>query len=134
MLPIMQPPSAQCTLAALLSEQRALEAQIHGLVPCVEDMLVVGRALLAFAEREEKAFAAVTSLLDPAVHQDLAAEHQRLDEDLQLLDWLVRTTPESPDVPVLTASLLTRMQQHIDRDGRLLTRACGLSAGLTGPA
>lgn len=123
----MQPPSGQAKLAALLAEQRALEQRIHELGPCVEETLIVGQALLSFAEREGNAFSAVTPWLDPAVHQELAMEHQQIAEDLQLLDWLVRTTPDSPDVTVLTAALLRRMRQHIDRDGRLLARAAGMS-------
>jgi hypothetical protein len=114
------------TVAALLAEQRALERRICGLAPRPHDALLVGEALLAFASREDTAFSGVASLLDPAVTQELASEHAQLAEDLQLLDWLVRTTPESPDVDVLTASLLSRMRTHIDRDGRLLTRAAAL--------
>lgn len=126
MLRIMQPSSAQSTLAALLDEQRALEERIHRLEACPEDALVVGEALLGFAAREESAFSAVARLLDPAVQRDLAGEHEQIAEDLQLLEWLLRTTPDSPDVTVLTTSLLRRMRQHIDRDGRLLARAAGL--------
>ena len=126
MLRIMQSSSAQSTLAALLAEQRALEERIHGLEARPEDALVVGEALLAFAAREESAFSAVARLLDPAVQRDLAGEHEQIAEDLQLLEWLLRTTPDSPDVTVLTTSLLRRMRQHVDRDGRLLARAAGL--------
>ena len=65
----------------------------------------------------------LTTLLDPAVHAELAREHEEFAEDLQLLRWLLDTTPESPDVAVLTASLVRRMRQHTERDGRLLARA-----------
>lgn len=123
----MQPSSGQSARAALLQEQRALEERIHNLGSHAEDALVVGDALLAFADREDEAFSALAPLLDPAAQQELVAEHQQIAEDLTLLDWLVRTTPDSPDVAVLTASLLRRMRQHIERDGRLLARATGLS-------
>lgn len=123
----MQPSNGQSTLAAVLEEQRALEARIHDRTPCPEEALIVGDALLAFAGREDKAFSAVAPLLDPAAQQELAAEHQQIAEDLTLLDWLIRTTPDSPDVIVLTTSLVRRMRQHIDRDGRLLARAAGLT-------
>lgn len=115
------------TLAALLAEHRALEERIHALAPRAQDALLVGEALLAFAACEDRAFSALAPLLDPAVQQALAGEHAQFAEDLQLLDWLVRTTPDSPDVAVLTTSLLRRMRQHSDRDGRLLTRAAGLA-------
>ena len=119
----MQPSSGLATLAALLQEQQALAERIHGLAPCAEDALVVGGALLAFAVRESTAFGAVAPLLDPAARQELLTEHQQIADDLALLDWLVHTTPDSPDVAELTASLLRRMRQHVDRDGRLLARA-----------
>lgn len=115
------------TLGALLAEQRALEEQVHDLRLCAEQTLRVGEALLDFARREDQAFSAVAPLLDPVVQQGLAGEHRQFEEDLQLLEWLVKTTPESPDVLVLTVSLRTRMRQHIDRDGRLLARAAGMA-------
>lgn len=127
MLHRMQPSSSQFTLAALLEEQRALEARIHDLTPCAEEALIVGEALLAFAGREDEAFSALAPLLDPAAQQELVTEHQQIAEDLTLLDWLVRTTPDSPDVAVLTTSLVRRMRQHIDRDERLLAKASGLT-------
>jgi len=95
---------------------------------CPEDALVAGRALLAFADYEDEAFSGLAPLLDPAARQELVTEHQQIAEDLILLDWLLHTTPDSPDVAVLTASLLRRMRQHLDRDGRLLARAAGLLA------
>lgn len=122
----MEPSPAHSTLAALLAEQQLLEEQVHDLRLSASDALRVGGALLAFAHREDEAFRGVAPLLDPAVQQDLAAEHQRFADDLQLLQWLVETTPDSPDILVLTVSLRRRMRQHVDRDGRLLSRAVGM--------
>ena len=124
----MQPSSGDSTLTALLAQQRALQERAQTMGDRVEDALAMGAALLAFAAREDQAFSALTPLLDPAARQEFAAEHEEIAEDLGLLDWLLRTTPDSPDIAVLTASLLRRMRQHIDRDGRLLARAAGLSA------
>jgi hypothetical protein len=123
----MQPSREQSTLAALLDEQRALEKQVHSVGECAADALVVGQAVLAFALREDHAFSALAPLLDPVVEQELADEHQEIAEDLGLLDWLVMTTPDSPDITVLTTSLLRRLRQHIDRDGRLLLRAAAMN-------
>jgi hypothetical protein len=122
----VQPSNGQSTLAALLAEQRALAERINRVGSCPEEALIVGDAMLAFADREDEAFSGLASLLDPAAQQELASEHQQIAEDLTLLDWLVRTTPDSPDIDMLTTSLLRRMRQHIDRDGRLLARATGL--------
>ena len=119
---------AQPMLSELLAEQRELEGRIHELQASPSDTLAVGEALLAFAAREDEAFSTLAPLLDPAAHAELAAEHQQFAEDLELLDWLHRTTPGSPDVSMLTTSLIRRMRQHIDRDGRLLARAATLHA------
>jgi hypothetical protein len=113
-------------LATLLEE---LGARIDHATPRPEEAVAIGEALLTFAGREDDLFSALAPLLDPAARQDLAAEHHRIAEDLALLDWLVRTTPDSPDVPILTTSLLRRMRLHIDRDERLLARAEGLTPG-----
>lgn len=119
----MEPSLRRGTLAALIAEQSALEDQVHDLRLCPEQALRVGRALLAFARREDEAFSAVAPLLDPVVQLELEGEHRQFEEDLQLLEWLVTTTPDSPDVLVLTVSLRSRMRHHVDRDGRLLARA-----------
>jgi hypothetical protein len=113
-------------LDALLTEHRELHSHIEGLLASPRETLAAGEALLAFAKHEDAAFAALTPLLDPAVQAELSAEHQQIAEDLELLRWLLRTTPDSPDLSVLTTSLVRRMRRHIDRDGRLLARAAGL--------
>jgi hypothetical protein len=95
--------SPRATLAALLEEHSALDARL--------------RALDAFGK-----------LLDPDAARALASEHDEFTEDLLLLDWLCRATPDSPDVAILTASLLRRLRAHVDRDGRLLARALYLSS------
>ena len=124
--------NGQSMLGALIQEQRELEARMHDLHASPRETLAVGSALLAFAGRENEAFSVLAPLLDPAAHAELAAEHQRIAEDLELLEWLVRTTPMSPDVSVLTASLVRRMRQHICRDGRLLSRAAALHVSREG--
>lgn len=118
--------TGQTVLAALLAEQRDLEARIHDLEPDPRQVIEAGGALLAFAAREDEAFDTLAPLLDPAVEAELSDEHRQFAEDLELLQWLLHTTPESPDVAILTTSLIRRMRQHIDRDGRLLSRASAL--------
>jgi hypothetical protein len=118
--------TGQTVLAALLAGQRDLEARIHDLEADPRQVIEVGGALLAFAAREDEAFDTLAPLLDPAVETELSDEHRQFAEDLELLQWLLQTTPESPDVAILTTSLIRRMRQHIDRDGRLLSRASAL--------
>jgi hypothetical protein len=114
-------------LEALIAEHRDLQTHIEGLLASPRETLAAGEALLAFAKHEDEAFSALTLLLDPAARAELNAEHERIAEDLELLGWLLQTAPDSPDLPVLTTSLVRRMRRHIDRDGRLLARAAVLT-------
>lgn len=117
-------------LTSLIAEQSALDTRIHALDGSPLQTLGVGEALLAFGAREHEAFASLAPLLDATVGAELQAEHQQIADDLELLEWLLRTAPDSPDVAMLTASLERRMRQHSDRDGRLLARAAALQAHL----
>ena len=125
MLPVSRPSA----LASLLWDHRVLEARLAEADLNPPHVLVVGRALLAFADREAEAFTVLLPLLDPTVRVDLAAEHHQLDDDLGLLEWLIGTTPDSLDITVLGASLIRRMRLHAERDGRLLERAERLRTG-----
>jgi hypothetical protein len=118
-------------LRRLLDLQRALEARTTGLEQSPASVLEVGHAVLEFASSEEQAFFPLLPLLDPAVRSELGDEHEQLAEDLQLLQWLVSTTPDSPDVASLADALARRMHAHVARDGRLLAHAARL-AGLAG--
>lgn len=113
-------------LAALIAEQVRLEERIGELRSSPHRTLLAGKAFLAFAARQEEALAVLSSLLDPVVQAEMRAEHEQIGEDLELLEWLLETTPESPDVAVLTLSLIRRMRQRVDRDSRLLARAAAL--------
>lgn len=112
----------------LMELQRMLEARTSGLGASAADVLEVGAAVLEFAECEEAVFFPLLPLLDPAAKADLGGEHEQLGEDLQLLDSLVATTPDSPDVGILAEAIARRMRTHIARDGRLLAQAARMAA------
>lgn len=114
---------AAAALGKLLESHRDIEERIRAIAASPEDVLSVGQDVLAFASREDEAFSSLTTLIDPDVRAELAAEHRRLAEDLELLEWLMRTSPDSPDVGVLADALVRRMREHLHRDGRLLARA-----------
>lgn len=118
----------QVEIDRLLELQGLLEAQTSGLGASAGDVLKVGTAVLEFAEREEAVFFPLLPLLDPAAKADLGGEHGQLAEDLELLDSLVTTTPESPDVGILAEAIARRMRAHIARDGRLLAQAARMAA------
>ena len=95
---------------------------------CAADVLEAGQRLLAFARHEDQAMAALAQLMEPSVLNDLRTEHEEISHDLELLGWIVSTSPESPDASALAESLARRMHKHVSRDGRLLARAAGLSS------
>jgi hypothetical protein len=106
---------------------RALDELTRSLDNSPRQVLAAGAALLDFASHEEDTFATLLPLIDPSARIDLAAEHERLAEDLDLLDWLVSTSPDSPDVAVLSESLARRIWHHANRDRRLLERSANLA-------
>lgn len=120
--------AASRELTRLMEFQRALTERIARLGAAPEDVLLAGAQLLEFAAGEESAFFPLLPLLDPAARAELGGEHAQLAEDLQLLEWLVSTTPESPDVATLADALARRMRTHIERDGRLLAQAARMAA------
>lgn len=128
--PLMDHRTPSADLAALLEEHRALEDRLSTLSGRADagDVLAAGRTLLAFAGQESRALSALAALLEPAVIEELRAEHEEISHDLDLLGWIVTMTPDSPDATALAASLARRMHKHVSRDGRLLARAAGLSS------
>lgn len=102
---------------------------MRDLVPTPAAVLAAGQTLLQFARQEDEALAAFGRLLEPAVINEMRAEHEEISQDLDLLAWLVSTTPDSPDASVLAESLARRMHRHVNRDGRLLARVAGLRLG-----
>ena len=114
-------------LEGLLAQQRLLLERLDALGADVGEVLALGTEVLRFAEHEERAFFPLLPLLDPIARAELAHEHDDIGEDLKLLEWLIATTPDSPDVEILAAAVLRRMRQHVERDGRLLTRAAKLT-------
>ena len=114
-------------LGELLELQRNLAERTRDLTGDADAVLRTGRAVLTFAEREETAFFPLLPLLDPAALAELGGEHQQLADDLDLLESLVATTPDSPHITVLAVALARRMEAHIARDGRLLAQAARLT-------
>lgn len=112
----------------LMRLQEILAERTSGLGVSPAEVLEVGAAVLEFAEREESAFFPLLPLLDPAARAELGGEHVQLAEDLQLLEWLISTTPDSPDVATLAEAIARRMRSHIARDGRLLAQAARMAA------
>lgn len=110
-------------LSRLAGLQRSLEVRTGTLDGSAAAVLDIGPALLDFAAAEQRAFLPLLGLLDPLVRAELDDEHEALSRDLDLLKWLVESTPESTDAAVLAEALTARIRRHIARDGRLLAQA-----------
>jgi hypothetical protein len=113
-------------LEGLMAQQRALLERLTAVGHGAGEVLRLGTEVLRFAEFEERAFFPLLPLLDPIARAELAHEHDEISEDLKLLEWLLATTPDSPDVEILAGAVLRRVRAHVERDGRLLRRAAGL--------
>jgi hypothetical protein len=88
--------------------------------PRVEATLAFGAAVSLHALLEPELLAAQHNLLDPAVAEELVADHARLAEDLDLLAELAAAEPASPDLPPLAAALREHLLRHVERDERAL--------------
>jgi Hemerythrin HHE cation binding domain len=113
-------------LEALMAQQRALLDRLNSLDSAPGQLLELGTEVLRFAEHEERAFFPLLPLLDPIARAELAHEHDEIGEDLKLLEWLLTTTPDSPDVEILARAVVRKIRAHVERDGRLLLRASRL--------
>ena len=100
-------------LEGLLAQQRSLLERLNTVAPVAGDVLELGTEVLRFAELEEQAFFPLLPLLDPIARAELGHEHDEISEDLQLLEWLIATTPDSPDVEILAAAVLRRARAHV---------------------
>ena len=120
--------ASHAEIQRLVQLQEKLAERTSGLGASAAEVLEVGAAVLEFAEREESAFFPLLPLLDPAARAELGGEHEQFAEDLQLLEWLISTTPDSPDVGTLAEAIARRMRSHIARDGRLLAQAARMAA------
>jgi hypothetical protein len=114
-------------LEGLLAQQRSLLERLNAVAPVAGNVLELGMEVLRFAELEEQAFFPLLPLLDPIARAELGHEHDEISEDLKLLEWLIATTPDSPDVEILAAAVLRRARAHVERDGRLLLQASRLA-------
>ena len=59
------------------------------------------------------------SILDGSVLSKLAEEHSQLADDLEFLETLLDTNPESDDIKSLCLALREHLQTHLERDQRL---------------
>jgi hypothetical protein len=111
----------------LLARQVALLSRLDGLRGDANEVLGVGTDVLRFAAEEERALFPLLPLLDPIARAELGHEHEEISADLELLEWLLSTTPDSADVEILVAAVVRKVRQHVERDGRLLLRASRLT-------
>ena len=89
----------------------------------VAAILNLGSAVLLHGVLERSQVYAANQYLAAAVIEQLTVEHARLADDLALLEDFRQTDPESPDLVALSASLLERLLDHLERDERTLYRS-----------
>jgi hypothetical protein len=82
-------------------------------------VLDLGAAVLFHGALEEQWPAALNSALDESAIGQLANEHERLADDLELLQSIWEATPESPDLDPLCQALRKRLKAHLARDDRI---------------
>jgi hypothetical protein len=87
-------------------------------------------AVLTYALIEERYLFDRNPLVDPSVINRLQNEHERISDDLDLLESLSDAAQECSDRDMLARSLLDRLQEHVAHEERLIyepLRRAGLS-------
>jgi hypothetical protein len=82
-------------------------------------VLDLGAAVLFHGAVERELLFPVSPFLASEVQTEDAARHAQLADDLALLESLIDTDPDSPDVGILASALLARLKAHIARDDRV---------------
>ena len=121
-------------LARVAAGHRGLAREAGQDPPTPDAVLCLGRAVLAYALIEERWLFGLSRLLDPAVVAQLSDEHQRLSDDLELLESLSDGPQEHSDRAVLAASLLERLLDHVRREERLVYGPLSRIEALARPA
>ena len=101
----------------LAKRVRAADALTPGTV------LDIGAAVLFHGAVERELLFPLNPLFDPEVQNEYAGRHTKLADDLALLESLVETSPDSPDVEILSSVLLSRLKEHLAQDDRLFYQA-----------
>lgn len=105
-------------------EHRTLLARAKSTsVDDVTAILNLGSAVVLHGVLERSQVYAANPYLANAVIEQFTAEHARLADDLALLEDFRQSDPESPDLVALSASLLERLLDHVERDERTLYRS-----------
>lgn len=88
----------------------------------VQAVLNLGAGVVLHGSLEPAHLQEVLRFVDPTVLRTLTIEHEQLAADLDLLEELAETEPDSEDVRLLAAALLERLRAHLARDERTLYR------------
>jgi hypothetical protein len=83
-------------------------------------VLQLGTSVLLHGLFEEAHLFTVHRLLDPAVREELSAEHERIRDGLSLLEDLLSEPSPSEDLRSRAAAVARRLRDHVARDGRVL--------------
>lgn len=84
-------------------------------------VLNLGAAVVVHGLLEQALVLPASSYVAAAVVEELLADHQRLAEDLGLLEELTRSESErSDDADALSKAVMAHLTEHLERDDRLL--------------
>lgn len=97
--------------------RRARQTMCH----CPDSVLNLGATIAAY-ETQTAHLRELNRFLDDSVLDSLAAEHQKLAEDLELLESLALSKSGSPDVEPLSEALIERIQELLEREQRIFYR------------
>jgi hypothetical protein len=116
------PAEERALVSRVVHAHQRLMRRLATAKPNPADVLNLGTAVILHGTLERRWLIGLRPLLDRAAAAQLDEEHVRLEEDLELLESIFETCPDSPDVGPLCGALLDRLREHVDRDERVLYR------------
>ncbi len=104
-------------LVAAARAHRALIGRARSTTCACPDAVLNLGATIAAHSAHISYLSELNRFLDQSVLDELAAEHRRLADDLELLETLDRSN--SPDIGALASALVARIQELLDREERI---------------
>ncbi len=85
---------------------------------CPEAVLNLGATIAAHAAHLSY-LRRLNRFVDELILEELSVDHRRLAEDLELLESLARSAPDSPDIEPLASALVERIRALLEREQRI---------------
>lgn len=100
-------------------QRKLIDRAWHTKCSCPHSVLNLGAAVAAHSRLVARLWER-QPFIEDIVSEEISAEHLRLEQNLELLETLSRSDPDSTDIVPLTNALLDRIRALLEREERVL--------------